>query len=156
MKKPMGIIMAAVMCLSVSSVWAQQDPYQKLMQRTLDGFWGKAVDSRGRPLEPADDADRTTMPIPEKTARQVIDVGRQSGLSEWCGVPWQDRYFMYMEVMRRKFPDNDKAIAYIGALHGAAQGMTAGSRKNKACPEDMKIKLTNHMQKDIVDLKYAR
>lgn len=106
-----------------------------LLQKTLTSwFWGKAKLLDGSLVQPIDEHDRKTMPISEKTANQILDVGEISGYAEWCGLDWQS-HFLTMTASARQSGLKQKQMAFIGVVHGLAQGIVFDAFKLKTCGE---------------------
>ena len=91
-------------------------------QLTLNGMWGKALDEHDRPLEPKDDKDRHTIPIPVADVRRVARAGAPAGIASWAGLDWQSYYDAFMKQERRSGRWSGRQIAFIGVLFGVAQG----------------------------------
>jgi hypothetical protein len=89
---------------------------------TLNGMWGKAMDEHDRPLQPKDDKDRHTIPIPLTDVRRVARAGAPAGIASWAGLDWQSYYDAFMKQERRSGRWSGKQIAYIGVLFGVSQG----------------------------------
>ena len=88
----------------------------------LNGMWGKALDEHDRPLQPKDDKDRDTIPIPLADVRRVARSGAPAGIASWAGLDWQSYYDAFMKQERRSGRWSGKQIAFIGVLFGVAQG----------------------------------
>jgi hypothetical protein len=91
-------------------------------QLALNGMWGKAVDEHDRFLQPKDDKDRHTIPIPLTDVRRVTRAGAPAGIASWAGLDWQSYYGEFMKQERRSGRWSSKQIAFIGVLFGVAQG----------------------------------
>jgi hypothetical protein len=91
-------------------------------QRALNGMWGKALDEHDRSLQPKDDSDRHTIPIPLSDVRRVARAGAPAGIASWAGLDWQSYYDAFMKQERRSGRWSGKQIAFIGVLFGVAQG----------------------------------
>ena len=89
---------------------------------TLNGVWGKAMDEHDRPLQPKDDKDRHTIPIPLTDVRRVARAGAPAGVASWAGLDWQSYYDAFMKQERRSGRWSGKQIAFIGVLFGVSQG----------------------------------
>ncbi len=124
----------------------------EMMQLTLKHFWGKAIDSKGDPVQPADEKERTTVPISKQQAHYLINKGGESGLAQWCGVDWQERYLLMLQQLRMHMK-NDKQTAYSGVLHGVAQQTLAASLKGEPCDRDTSKQVATLMKQDIENLK---
>ena len=145
----------AVMATSASAADLFTDPEkQKMMQLTLDSFWGKAIDSKGKPVQPKDDRERATIPISRAQSYYLINKGGESGLAEWCGVDWQERYLLILKQLR-KYLTTDTQVAYAGVLHGVAQGMVASGMKGEACDAETKGQIDELVKEDLKNLKQA-
>jgi hypothetical protein len=94
----------------------------EFVQLALNGMWGKALDEHNRPLQPKDDKDRHTIPIPLTDARRVAHAGAPAGIASWAGHDWQSYYDAFMKQERRSGRWSGKQIAFIGVLFGVAQG----------------------------------
>lgn len=104
-----------------------------LLQRTLTSwFWGQARLLDGSLVQPIDENDRKTMPISATTANQVLDVGEISGYAEWCGLDWQS-HFLTMTASARQSGLGQKQMAFVGVVHGLAQGIVFDTLKSKTC-----------------------
>src|SRR5688572_19256012 len=88
----------------------------------LNGMWGKALDEHDRPLQPADERDRRTVPIPATDVRRVARAGAPAGIASWAGLDWQTYYDAFMKQERRSHRWSGKQIAFIGVLFGISQG----------------------------------
>ena len=91
-------------------------------QSTLNGMWGKALDEHDRPLQPVDERDRHTIPIPLADVRRVARAGAPAGIASWAGLDWQSYYDAFMKQERRAGRWSGKQIAFIGVLFGVSQG----------------------------------
>jgi hypothetical protein len=72
----------------------------------------ESAEEKARPLLPFEDA------------RDIVNAGAASGFAAWCGVEWEVRSFQ--PLMHHHHETNgrsDKAMAFIGLLHGIAQGI---------------------------------
>ena len=136
MKKYLGV---AALVLLVSSAQAGIMPEEHrayLIERTLANFWGKAVLSDGKTVEPATPEERETVPISSAAAQHVISVGEFSGLADWCGLDWESHY-LGLTAKARAQHFSEKQVAFIGFLHGTVQGnMSSGMRKETCTAED--------------------
>lgn len=74
---------------------------------------------------PAETPEELKTPvIPYEDAKRVMNRGIVTAIAQYCGFDWQQlsyNPFMVHEIESHKW--SDKQIAYIGALHGATQGM---------------------------------
>lgn len=127
---------------------------QKMMQLTLDNFWGKAIDSKGEPVVPKDDKERKTLPISKEQAHHIITKGGESGLAQWCGVPWEERYQLIIAQFRLHMT-SDTQVAYAGVLHGLAQQMMLASMKKETCDADTKAQMQSIVKDDVKNLKQS-
>jgi len=94
----------------------------EIIRSTLNHFWGEAVDSNDKPIQPKDDQDRETVPIPTADAYHVTDAGIPAGVATWAHLDWKSYYLAFMQKERRTRRWSDKQIAFIGVLFGTAQG----------------------------------
>jgi hypothetical protein len=128
-----------------------QEEKNRMMTLTLESFWGKAIDSEGKPLQPKDDRERTTMPITRDQANYIIGKGGESGLAQWCGVAWQGRYQLILEQQRRHM-QSDVQVAYAGVLHGLAQNMLVDAMKGERCDHDTKAQTAELIADDVKNI----
>lgn len=99
---------------------------------TLKYFWGKAKLSSGELVQPKDEKERRSVPIPQKEAVRVVRAAAPVGLAMWCGMPWQSYYNAFMKSERSK-PWSEKQIVFIGMLFGMAQESLAKSASRSPC-----------------------
>jgi hypothetical protein len=135
---------------SAAGLFAPEEK-EKMMQLTLESFWGKALDSQGKPVQPKDEAERARLPISREQALYLIDKGGESGLAQWCGVAWQGRYQLLIEQLRRQLA-SDTQVAYAGVLHGLAQHMFLKSVGDERCDDDMKNQTAELIRTDVARL----
>lgn len=110
-----------------------------LVQDVLKEFWGRAKNSQGEFIQPASENERNTVPIATTVAYRALDAGEISGLAEWCGLNWQDHYLALTKSARsQKF--NDKQVAFVSVLHGAAQNIIVSAMKKNVCGEKERAK----------------
>lgn len=94
----------------------------EFIQLALTGFWGKAVDENDHPIQPKDELDRKTVPIPIADARRVAHAGVPAGFAAWADLDWESYYKAFMKKERSSGRWSGKQIAFIGILFGVAQG----------------------------------
>jgi hypothetical protein len=87
-------------------------------------------------LGPESAADREQSLIAFEDGRRVVDLAAASAAAAWCGVEWQESNFgRLMRIERESNLRSDKAMAYIGLLHGVAMDMFARDLSDAgACP----------------------
>lgn len=124
---------------------------QQMMKLTLETFWGKAVDSQGKPIEPKDDAERNNLPISKEQAYYIIDKGAEAGLAQWCKLSWNERFELMMRQLRQGFETETQA-AYAGALHGLAQVMMVKAMDKESCDNDTKDQVAQLIESDVKNL----
>src|SRR6478609_1609779 len=112
-----------------SGVEAQQ---KEIIVRTLERFWGNAVDRHGNPIEPVSVEERKTVPISRAAAARALEAGKISGIAEWCGLEWEPHYLALTRAAR-SMKMVDKQVAFLSVLHGAAQGEVARERNLQGC-----------------------
>lgn len=105
---------------------------ERLFKEALSHFWGRAKLADGSFVQPDNEQDRNTLPISITVANQVFDVGEISGYAEWCGLDWKSN-FLTMTAAARKSGFKGKQVAFIGLLHGVAQGIIVDALKSKTC-----------------------
>lgn len=152
------VLAAALAGLSVNSAMATElftdVEKQKMMQLTLENFWGKAINSKGEPVQPKNEKERSTVPISKQQAYHLINKGGESGLAQWCGVDWQERYMLTLQQLR-KYMTTDVQVAYAGVLHGVAQGMIVNGMKDEPCDAQTRKQVTEIIAADVKNLKLA-
>lgn len=75
-------------------------------------------------VPPENALDRAEPIVAPADAERIIDIGFASGMAAWCGVDWQRGNFSRLiDAERARKVHTDKAMAYIGLLHGVAMGM---------------------------------
>lgn len=116
-----------------------------LLKDTLSGFWGHARLSDGSFVQAESEQERKNPPISSKVANQVLDVGEISGYAEWCGLDWRS-HFLTMTSAARRSGFKEKQVAFIGVLHGTAQGVVAEAMKSKACEATDRAKILELIQ----------
>lgn len=117
---------------------AQRD---ELSSRVLQGFWGRAKLSNGELAQPASEAERNTVPVSKAIENRSLDAGEISGLGEWCKLNWEANYFSLTKAARGKGL-NDKQVAFVSFLHGAAQGRVfSAMSKSSPCLEQERSKV---------------
>lgn len=118
----------------------------KLLNDALSQFWGRAKLSDGSFAQPDSERERKTLPISISVANQVFDVGEISGYAEWCGLDWQSN-FLTMTVAARKSGFKEKQVAFIGVIHGAAQGVVGEALKSKTCGAQERSRVMEMMRR---------
>ncbi len=119
---------------------------ERLVQLALANFWGKARLNNGQYVEPENDAERSKLPISKAAADHVISVGELSGIAEWCSVNWQS-HFQSLTAKARQQGFRDKQVAFIGLLHGVAQGSVYSAVQAKPCTVEQKTKVTKMLER---------
>lgn len=114
-----------------------QEHREQLIQAAFANFWGKARLSNGNPVQPDNAAERSTPPISTAAANHVISVGELSGIAEWCGMDWQT-HFLSLTAKARRQGLSEKQVAFIGLLHGIAQGNVYSAVQSKPCTVEQK------------------
>lgn len=108
----------------------------ELIDMVLDYFWGHAVDSKGNIIEAEDDDERSTLPVPRETARYALNVGFRTGMGQWCGLNWNERFNAFMKRMGYEVY-GEKATAFVAMMHGTGQKFTYSRLQKKgACPAE--------------------
>ena len=137
-------LLTSVCCLSWAGV-LPNSAREELLKSTLSMFWGHAKLSDGSVVQPENEQERRTLPVSRDVANQVLDVGELSGLAMWCGLDWQSHY-LSMTAATRKNGFNEKQVAFIGVLHGAAQGIVVKAMELASCGASDRIKVMEMMQ----------
>lgn len=154
-----GLWSVVVSLLVVSPALAEEaiplppEKKKEIMALALEGMWGKAKGRDGNLLQPADDKQRTTIPVSEKMAEEIMRVGIMDGIASWCKVPaWEPHYLLYMQRVRRAYQD-DIAIAYASVLHGVMQGIMESPPNQSACDEATRDNIAKVIESDTVQLE---
>ena len=129
---PFRFVFALLMVLALSSVAIAQHTItdkeaDEVTQLALTGFWGKAVDENNRPIQPKDESERKTVPIPIADAHRVARAGVTAGIAIWAELDWRSYYRAFMKKERSSGRWSGKQMAFIGLLFGVAQ---AGTEKS--------------------------
>lgn len=131
----MRYLIILLLCLTSAPSWSGVLPdsvRDKLLKDVLSQFWGRAKLSDGSFVKPDSEQERIMLPVTITVANQIFDVGEISGYAEWCGLDWQSN-FLTMTSAARKNGFKEKQVAFIGVIHGAAQGMVTDALKTKTC-----------------------
>lgn len=115
----------------------QKEHREQLIQAAFANFWGKARLSNGNTVQPDNPTERSTLPISAAAANHVISIGELSGIAEWCGMDWQ-AHFLSLTAKARRQGFSEKQVAFIGLLHGVAQGNVYSSVKSETCAAEQK------------------
>ena len=118
---------------------------ETIVKRAFSNFWGHAVLSNGKPVQPDSEEERKTLPVSNAVANQVLDVGEVSGLAEWCGLDWRSHYLSLTAAARRA-GFREKQVAFIGVLHGMTQGVVAEAMKARPCTEAKRTEVQEMMK----------
>ncbi|MBI2305903.1 MAG: hypothetical protein HYU78_01240 [Rhodocyclales bacterium] len=114
---------------------------ENLISRVFQNFWGRAKLANGEFAQPATEQERNTVPVAKAVAHRALDTGEISGLAEWCGLDWQPNYLSLSKAARRKGL-NEKQVAFVSFLHGAAQGnVSAAMAKSAPCKNEERLRV---------------
>ncbi len=130
-----------------------QAQYDMICGAALQGFWGRALLSNGRTVQPASAAERETVPVSDFQARQVIFASIPAGMALWCGVDHRPYYQNYMTYERQKGHWTDKQLAFIGVLFGTAQGVIKASFGKQTCDGGTRAKVIQTMDANSADFR---
>ena len=120
---------------------------EELTALVLQNFWGRAKLSNGEFAQPSSEAERNTVPISKAVANRALDAGEISGLGEWCRLDWESHYRSLTKATRGKGL-NDKQVAFVSFLHGAAQERVFSAMSNTSpCSEAARIKVEQMLDK---------
>ena len=145
----MRYLIAFLLVLASAPCWSgvlQDSARETLMNDALSRFWGRAKLSDGTFVQPENEQERKTLPISNKVANQVLDVGEISGYAEWCGLDWRSQ-FLAMTAAARRGGFKEKQVAFIGVLHGTAQGVIAEAMKSRPCGATDRAKILEMMKR---------
>jgi len=118
------IIALAVFLTLVASAGGAEDRkaiFAELSRIAIEKMWGNAVGLDGKPLQPKNDKERTTIPITPEHAEYVILSAAVVGQAMWCGLDWNADYLRYMQIERKRHSPTTTQVAYIGFLFGLSQ-----------------------------------
>jgi hypothetical protein len=129
----LSAMLILVLTFLASQVLAFDDATKdKIISLALENFWGKARLADGSYVQPENEVDRQTLPVSKETAYQIIEVGKISGLAQWCALDWQKNYLKLTKSARQE-GFSEKQVAFIGLLHGVTQGIVENAVKDKKC-----------------------
>lgn len=132
------VIISFISTASFAEVMSE-DQREKVIAQAQQKFWGNAVLANGEKVQPASETERKTLPIPKSLAHAIVDSGAISGLGQWCGLEWKPHYFSITKAAR-KHGMNEKQLAFIGFLHGIAQGgMSSTMAGGEKCDDEIKV-----------------
>lgn len=137
MKKIFFLIVPLIATAAFAQVLTEAER-EHVITTAHKNFWGDAVLSNGAYVQPTSEAERNTLPIPKALANSVADAGAISGLGQWCGLEWQSHY-LSITKSARKNGMNETQVAFIGFLHGIAQGSASSAMKNTSCDDQIKV-----------------
>jgi hypothetical protein len=134
-------MLLASVCVPVRAALLPDDERQEFIAAVLKNFWGQAKLSDGRFAQPTSEQERCTVPITDAVAHRVPDAGEISGLAEWCKLDWESHYRALTRAARIAGL-NDKQVACVSFLHGAAQGRIASAMATTgACTDHYRRKV---------------
>jgi hypothetical protein len=117
-----------------------------LIDVVRQNFWGKAKAFDGRTvIQPRDDAERRTIPIPEVDALWLIQAGSLHGEATRCGIDGSDFQKSFFKPFWGRYPA-EKQIAFAATLMGAASGDVEKRRGKLECTPERKKKIEQVMQ----------
>lgn len=127
------------------------EPRDEIIYSMLSQFWGQARDVHGKPIQPASDKERTTVPVPMPVAYRALEAGETSGMAEWCGLDWEPHYFSLTKVAR-SHEMSDTQVAFISVLHGAAQENFVHSMQGRICNNRTKTQAERRLKQSAKEL----
>lgn len=127
---------------------------EQLIEKAKQEFWGNAVLSDGKKVQPASEEERNSLIISEELASYIAEVGAISGAGKWCGLDWQSHYFA-LTAAARKRGLSEKQVAFVGFLHGVAYGNFSSALMNNAgaCDAEQKANIQKLLEKSKAALK---
>jgi hypothetical protein len=134
-KRAVTVTVCAAFSLALSQPMFAQIPHEQrsdAVKYLLKNFWGNAIDSKGRPIEPATDAERSTVPVSAHWVDLAFDAGEVSGSLEWCGMDWIPT-LRALTSRARSEGMSDRQVAFVTVLHGANQGSIRQQRRARQC-----------------------
>jgi hypothetical protein len=118
-----------------------------LITHVLQNFWGRAKVASGEFVQPSSEAERNTIPVSKAIAYRSIDAGEISGLAMWCKLDWRPNYSSLTKSARSKGM-NDKQVAFVSFLHGAAQGQVSSAMGNTPCSDEERITVNKMLNRN--------
>lgn len=146
MKRLSAATLSLVLGLSSLPAFAQSRPdfigdnpgfVAAAMQLARDNL-GVARLPDGSAVPPETPAERAEPLVPPETGKLTLNAGMLSGYAQFCGLDWRRRSFLpFVEAQRAAAGRTEKQVAYLGILHGIAQGMMLDnlSRHGQCTPE---------------------
>lgn len=136
-----GLLVSLTWLLASLPVWAGSFVTDDLAAQ-FDGIARDhitdAVYSDGSHVKAETPAERAVPLLPLADQKRVIEHGATIGLIESCGLEWKQAYIRFMANERAKKVWTPKQLAYMGMLHGIAQGFFYKDFAEKGCTADMK------------------
>lgn len=112
------------------SVAADHRFLEQVPQRLVQAVMGLARDNIGQAklmdgslVPPETPAERAETLVPFAEAEPVVDAGVASAHARWCGEDWESNYRHLMAYQRGRKIWPEKALAYIGLMHGVTLGL---------------------------------
>ena len=103
---------------------------------------GQAKLMDGSFVPPETPAERAKTLVPFAEAEAIVDAGIASAYAQWCGEDWESNYLHLMAYQRGRKIWPQKALAYIGMLHGVTLGMMKQDfDKSGQCPADVRSRI---------------
>jgi hypothetical protein len=105
---------------------------KKVMQAARDNITkAKLSDGSNIAAETTEELKQDIVPFAQ--AKKTVAVGVLSGIAQWCSIDWSKFFASYMAYERNKNQWSEKQLAYIGMMHGLAQGMIVNSYQGRTC-----------------------
>lgn len=80
-------------------------------------------------------AERAKTLVPFAEAELIVDSGIVSAYAEWCGEDWEPNYRHMMAYQRSRKIWSEKAMAFVGLMHGVTVGFMKRDFENAGqCP----------------------
>lgn len=95
----------------------------------------RAIGADGQHM-PAETPEERAVPlVPDSENLRIVNRGILTGMADYCGFDWREESFRpFMAAERARQIWTDKQLAYIGLLHGIAQGYSSsGLEKSGPC-----------------------
>lgn len=133
LKAALGVL--AVLC---GTAGAQIPPEERtaIVDYVLKNFWGNAIDSSGRPIQPSSETERGTVPVDRSWTSLAIDIGEVSGRLQWCRLD-SIVTMRALTARARRQGLSDKQVAFVTMVHGMTQGTVVRQRQAQACDQSV-------------------
>lgn len=138
------LILAGLLVIAPLRAQAQMLPKNQVEEMSMMAHSAMPGAMAGQKLITQEEASKLQYPlVPYETREETIVRGYLAGFAAWCGLNWQNMFFLpYMGYVRGTHKDwNDYQFAYVGILHGTAMKTAILSKEGTQCTADEKEKV---------------